>query len=270
MLTSGKELMSGTRIFGAGRAAAAVILMFTAGCASSSKTINWDETGPSARGKIHLEELDQTTVQNMKAVVYKIRVSGLRPGERFSLWGKKLNAMPVPVSRVGLYPDEQGRLIARIPPPEIAMPSGSSINLEGQGKEFVFKAAGFARGEPFELSLLDSERNVRAFIRVVPFPIVSAGDGPCRLWVELASPAGDLFSILGNGFNPSEEVRTVSQSETSIFENTRRVTPQGDFKAAVLPMVPGKVSGNAEYRVTGQSCTASVQYAWGSAALQPE
>ncbi|HEY5648548.1 MAG TPA: hypothetical protein VLB09_07205 [Nitrospiria bacterium] len=247
-----------------------LFLLMTAGCGGAQTQVDWEEGGPPTPARMTLKEIDRTTLRDFRAVVYKIQTEGLPQGELYTLWGKKMNSNPVRLAQVRLTVDATGRIMAHVPAPNIPMPSGSSIHLPPSEKEFVFNASGFARGEPFEISLLDSRMNIRATTRAVPFPIESAGEGPCRLQVELASAGGDFFSVIGIGFKPNEEVLTISSSNSSVLENRRLVNTAGGFVASVNPRVPGKESGTAEYRVKGGSCQAAVQYAWGTAALQVE
>lgn len=236
-----------------------------AGCAAPTPPLSWDPRVGAAR--LILEELDRTRIQDRKAVVYRIRVTGLADGAVYTLWGRKLNTRPVPVDRIGFYIDPGGRLIAQAPPVEFAMPSGSSLALPETGRPFVFNAVGFARAEPFELALVDSRRVIRAFTRVIPFPISARGEGRCRIWLELQSPGGDFFAVHGEGFEPHEEIRTVSRSGESALESSRRVSADGRFKAGVMPVLPGQTSGRAEYSVASRFCRLSIDYPWGARAM---
>ena len=228
------------------------------------------EPPAAPRAKLILQEIDRTTIQEMQAVVYKLKVSGLPKGQTFTLWGKKLNSRPVPVDKIGFYVDDAGRLVVQPPPVEFAMPSGSSINLPEKGKEFAFNAIGFAKAEPFELALIDSDRAIAAFARVIPFPIEARGEGTCRIWVELGSPGGDLFKILGEGFEAGEEIRTLSRYDSAAVEGEKTVSNDGRFSATVMPTVADKTFGSADTTVTSRFCSLTVAYEWGTAAIKAQ
>jgi hypothetical protein len=100
----------------------------------------------------------------------------------------------------------------------------------------------YSKGQPFDVALVSTDETIKAYAKVIPFPI-EAEEGRCRLWVELASPKADGFLIQGEGFEPDEEVTTTSRSNGEVLEGTHKVPPDGKLFAVVLPVVIGKQEG---------------------------
>jgi len=241
------------------------VLLFACSTPTASK---WGPQHVTPGARLTLQEVRRTTIQDMSAVTYRVRVSGVPQGPSLSLWASKLKSDPVPVAHLAFFVDEAGRLLVQGPPIEIAMPAGSSINLPEHGKEFVFNAIGFARGEMFEVGLMDSRLQILAFARVIPFPIEVRGEGGCRLWVELASYGGDLFNIRGEGFESNEKLITESRRGGEIKREDRRATADGRFSSTVMPAVLGLATGRAAYNVVSQFCNLTVHYNWGTDAMR--
>jgi hypothetical protein len=120
-----------------------------------------------------------------------------------------------------------------------------------------------------EYALISTDQTMRAFARVVLFPI-EARDGQCLLSVQLGSRGGDLFLVMGEGFEPEGEVATESQSEGEVVKGRSRPSPDGKFATVVASAVVGRRSGRASFTASGKGCSPTVDYEWGPAALRKE
>lgn len=127
----------------------------------------------------------------------------------------------------------------------------------------------FAKGEPMEYALISADQAVRAFTRVVLFPI-EAKDGECVLSVQLGSREGDLFLVMGRGFEPEGDVTIESHSNGEVLRDRSRLSRDGKFATVVAPPVEGRHSGKASFTASGKGCNPTVEYEWGPPALKKQ
>jgi hypothetical protein len=127
----------------------------------------------------------------------------------------------------------------------------------------------FAKGEPVEYALISTDQTVRAFTRVILFPL-EAKDGQCLLSMQLGSRRGDLFLVMGEGFEPGGEVMTESRSNGEVLKLKSPLSRDGKFATIVSPAVVGKSSGKASFTASGKGCSPTVDYEWGPPALKSQ
>lgn len=125
----------------------------------------------------------------------------------------------------------------------------------------------YRRGEWFELRLLSTDGLVRGMSRFYPFPIQGEDLG-CRVWLALASDDGDAFDVFGEGFEPGEEVKTISISNGEVLDGKQIVAPDGTTSPTYLFPATRRRKQQASYEVIGRSCHVVVKYDWGRPALQ--
>jgi len=201
-----------------------------------------------------LQELGRWTKGPKHGVDYRLVVSGLPKDKRFKLWQKNLGREPE-FAFLTVYLDGSGDLVFE--------------GAERRFKEVTLSLYDFAKGEPMEYALISTDQTMRTFARVVLFPI-EVKDGPCLLSVQLGSREGDLFLVMGEGFEPEGEVATESQSNGEVLKGRSRLSRDGKFATVVAPAVLGKRSGRATFTASGKGCSPTVDYEWGPPALRKQ
>jgi hypothetical protein len=147
-------------------------------------------------------------------------------------------------------------------------PSGKLLDLKN-GQPFDHFAAGqYAKGQALNLALMNSDKSIRVYAKVIPFPIETTDGKGCSLSVELLSRDGLSFLISGQGFEPNEEIMDKEGSENESMEIRITADPHGTFSTTEFPAVIGTQSGTAYHNAIGKQCNLRVQYQWGAAALQ--
>jgi hypothetical protein len=154
----------------------------------------------------------------------------------------------------GFQLDDSGELVST--------ESGQAVRLD----EMTFAPGPYPRGAAWELALVSAERDIRLFVKAIPYPILGH-DGPCTVSLELVSQHGDRFLASGSGFIAGEEVVTESRYSGRVVQRHKEVS-----SAQLLPLDaiahgsrgPG---GSARYTVTGRACNVAVDYDWGQSAL---
>lgn len=124
----------------------------------------------------------------------------------------------------------------------------------------------FAKGEAQTVALMTLDKSIIAYGKIILYPI-EAKIGNCRIWVELASPKGDMFIIYGEGFEAHEEIETTSASNGELIKSKTEVDNEGKFMTILLPAIVGQQSGTVTYTVIGKMGTLAVSFEWGTPAL---
>lgn len=163
---------------------------------------SWGEWGPlkwpeefkaTSGARLDFIKKEEITVGGKTAIIYYLMAVGLPKDKVYHLWVKSLSN-PTPteltyelqIDDSGYVKDGQGRFQAGIQAP--------------------------VKGEGMEFALMTVDKTTGTIGKVIAYPIESK-QGPYRLWVELRSKKGDLFSIYGEGFSSNEEVTYTSVSE---------------------------------------------------------
>ena len=224
-----------------------------AGLAAVQPLAEWGSKYATPGVMLTVSELRRDTKGGKTIVVYKLTTSGLPQDKVYTLWSKELGReAEAPWS--GLRLDTSGNVL---------------VEQSGKAGEFRLTLSEYARGEPLEVMLVSNDRTQRGYARIIPHPIEAKGSS-CRLSAQVGSQRGDVFGILGEGFEPGEEVVTESRSNGEVVQSKQVIPTDGKFGVVVTPGVTGKQSGTASFTVTGKNCTVSLSYEWGPSALKPQ
>ena len=182
-----------------------------------------------------------------KSITAAFSASGFPKDKRFELWGSWLDQRAAKF--LNIVVDQDGILRMINPKNGVIGPELSAINLV---------LGSFAKGEPATFALVSIDREAKAFARIVPFPL-EARDGACRLWLELMSPQGTAFLVQGEGFEPGEEVKSLSRSDGERLTGRETISPEGTYGPVVV--FPAAVSRKhkASYSVSGGTCSVKVE-----------
>jgi hypothetical protein len=217
----------------------------------------WEPRNATPGVQLTLQELRRWTKGPKQGVDYGLVVSGLPKDKVFKLWHKNLGREPEFTS-LTVYLNSSGEVVFE-----------GSDRKRGMLKQVRLSVVDFAKGEPLEYALISTDQTVRAFTRVVLFPI-EAKDGECLLSVELASREGDLFLVIGQGFESEGEVTTESRSDGEVLKGKQPLSHDGKFANIASPAVKGKRSGKASFTAFGKGCNPTVDYEWGPPALKSQ
>ena len=203
-----------------------------------------------------LELIELPAVAGSSEKKYRLRVgAGLPRGVTFGVFTKPFDhAFHEAAS--GFRLDESGSLV--------------SDDSGGAGRHrldaIAFGPGRYPAGAPWEVALVSSDRDLRIFARVVPYPIV-ATDGSCRVSLELASHLGDRFSASGAGFPPGEEVTSELRYSGRQIQKHVRISPEGLLPPDPLSHRPIGADRSAHYTVAARTCRVTIDYDWGEPAL---
>lgn len=236
---------------GAARAALLAAGAALSGCATTAPMTEW---GPEhARGNItvNLTEIRREASPAGTDITFRMTAKGVPQGGRLSLWHRSRGAPPVRVP--GVYLSDDGRLL-----------SGQS------GEEAELHATGLARGEAYDLAVSDQRGTLRAFTKVIPFPLESKLGGR-KVWAELASVRGEAWIMAGTGFKPMEEINAVLERGEEVHLDVIPASPRGSFTRFLFPATWFKTdTGSGVLKISADGGTQELRLAWGPKALAPE
>lgn len=181
-------------------------------------------------------------------ITYVLRVDGLPEGKSYSLTGTWMNGKTYKVPEP-LHLDSSGRVLTK------------------DGSEFNLILGGTFAGEFIRFTLLSDDGSAKAAAEITPVPIEAVGNGGCRLTVRPLLANGQAFSIIGERFQPGDEIKTVSTSSGKVMEG-HADNKGGNLKFVVFPAVAGQSGGDASLTASDKSCSVTVRYAWGDAMMK--
>ncbi len=236
---------------GAGRALTFAAAAALAGCATTAPLTEW---GPEhARGGVTLSlvETKRDATAAGTDITFRLEARGMPRGGRMALWHRSRGAAPVRVP--GVYLSDDGRLLA-----------------SQTGEEAELHATGLARGEAYDLAATDQAGTLRAFTKVIPFPLESRMGGR-RVWAELASVRGEAWIMGGEGFKPFEDVNVVLRRGEEDHLDVIPAGPRGTFTRFLFPATWFKTSSGAGVlKIAAEGGMQELRLAWGPRALKPE
>jgi hypothetical protein len=214
-----------------------------------------DQWGPeySTKGmSLTLTEVSREKDQNgVTVITYGLSTAGMSQDQTYTLLGKN-------------FSDESAVQLG-----EFRIDASGKLLDTKNGQRFDhFTAGQYAMGQALNMALMNSDKSIRVYAKVIPFPIEATDGKRCYLSVELLSRDGLSFTISGRGFEPNEEIVDKSRSENEAMETTETSDSNGTFGIVEFPAVTGKQSGTAQHTVTGKQCNLTVQYEWGTTALE--
>lgn len=148
-----------------------------------------------------------------------------------------------------------------------AYTDGLIVRSSENGKAVTLGLQDFSPGEPYYVTIVDTNGDELASARTIPFPLEARGQDECVLSIIIGSSSGEIFQIEGKGFEPNEEIEFTSTSEGEVISSTISTKSDGTFENVLLPAVIGKDSGDASVSAKGVNCDLSLEYSWGAAAF---
>jgi len=205
---------------------------------------------------IKIELIELPPGQGGGTVQYRLRSTGVPRDVTFDVWAKDFR-QPFREIASGFRIDAAGALVS------IDLIGGRPQRLDA----IALSPGPYPRGAAWEVALVSIDRAITAFARVIPHPIV-ARDGPCTVYLELASARGERFVASGTGFVPGDDVVVESQFSGQVNRRPLRVTAEGMLPPDDISHAPIGPDRSARYAVKGRACEVTLEYRWGAPALQ--
>lgn len=244
--------MSGERVSRTtGRAALIAAGMLLSGCATTAALTEWGLEHARGGMTLGLVEVRREATPAGTDITFRLEGKHVPRGARLALWHRSRGSKPVRVP--GVYLSDDGRLLSA-----------------QSGEEAELHATGLARGEAYDLAVSDQEGMLRAFVKVIPFPLESRLGGR-RVWAELASVRGEAWVMAGEGFRPFEEINAVLQRGEELHLDVIPSSPKGTFTRFLFPATWFKTeSGSGVLKISADGGTQELRLAWGPRALKAE
>jgi hypothetical protein len=202
-------------------------------------------------------ELAALPAHSGSPVTYRLRATGVPRNIVFDVWAKDFR-QPFREIASGFRVDEADVLMS------IDLVGGQRQRLDSM----VFGPGPYPRGAVWEVALASQDRQITAFAKVIPVPIV-ARDGSCAVSLEVVSHRGERFLASGGGFMPGEEVVIESRYSDLVSRKQGRVSIDGRLPPDVILHASTGYDRRARYSVKGRSCEVTLDYQWGEAAFRP-
>lgn len=152
----------------------------------------------------------------------------------------------------------------------VADENGKLVNVTtGQFlSKLSFALGSFHRGEGCYYVLISEDKQESLSGHVVPHPYEHTFSDGAEFTITLISPDFSSFILVGKGFNPGENLKSISQSSGETLVTNFTVSNKGFFVSMLMPAVIGKNGGPATLtlqRDNGEK--GSIHYKWGMDAL---
>lgn len=203
-------------------------------------------TGPE-RGGLRLvqRETSRKKIKGVTHVCYVIEAAGIDRAKKYRIWQRT----------VGMMLDDY---------PEEGFPS--SVAFERLEKiDFCFKD--FMKGEWSRVKVTSADGTILAQTTFIPFPL-EARQGRCRIWLQLMSRTGAVFLAQGEGFDPGEEVTTVSRSNGEVIRGKAKTDAEGKLGLTLLAPAAVQRKHKSSLSVIRKSGKLTIHYEWGRPALR--
>jgi hypothetical protein len=233
--------------------AAAVLVAVSAAFAGHGPD---DLNAAQATPGVHIKLLEVKPGSGGGPVQYRLSATGVPRDVTFDVWGKDFRQQFREIA-LGFRVDGSGVLASS--PFENDQPKRLD--------EMTFSPGPYPRGAAWEVALVSLDRKIKAFDRVIPRPIV-AHDGPCTVFLELASARGERFVATGTGFAAGDDVAIESQFAGQVSRRRSRISAGGLLQPDDIALAPIGPDRRARYSVKGRSCEVTLEYDWGAPALQ--
>jgi hypothetical protein len=232
-----------------------MVFFVTNGCAQMVPPRDqWNEQNNSPGATLNYKETGRSLLNGKTVVAYNLFTSGLPRDVQYVLSTAPLGAAtPIKIRDVRLT--EDGNIVNATADPEHNIVAGEPLPINLLG----------AKGQPFQFAVVSADGRLRAFTRIIPFPI-EADTGPCHLSVEELMIDYEGILILLKGLQSNEAIVLKCNCGKKGHETKGTADAQGTFIAAVDTRVKGKQSGTFEFELKAQSCKIGMQVPWGKGA----
>jgi len=225
------------------------------GCAAQTvpPRDQWNEQSNSPGATLSYKETGRIMIKSNTAVIYNLFASGLPRDGQYTVSMAMVGTAPFKMADVRL--DEEGKIVYATGDPASNIVAGEPLKISILA----------SKGQPFQFAFVSTDGRLRAFTKIIPFPI-EADAGPCHLSVEELMPDYGGILILLSGLQSNEAVVLKCNCGKNGHETKGTANTQGTFIAAIETGVKGKQSGTFEFELKAQSCKIGMQIPWGKGA----
>ncbi len=213
----------------------------------------WGPGLNSPGASMQLKEISRERIKGETVVTYRILTLGLPITTTYNLMTAGFDYVAA-TKLDGLALDESGQVIC--PGKQTSCGTPDKPNAPYDLKVVA------AKGESKRFGLVSRDRNFKAFISTVPFPVEGV-DAICSLEAILLTPKAEALLLQGRGFPPNSEVRTHANSAGETHFSTEKTDGNGNFFEIQLPYVEGKLSGTIRDTAQSKTCAPSLDFQWG-------
>jgi hypothetical protein len=196
------------------------------------------------------KETERRLLNGKTVVAYNLFASGLPTDGQYALSTTIMGARPGKIANVRV--SEAGTIVNATADPEHNINAGDPFTI-------LLLAP---KGQPFQFAVVSADERLRAFTKIIPFPI-EADAGPCHLSVEEIIPVYLGILLRVSGLQSNEAVVLKCNCGRKGHETKGTADDKGVFNAAVETGVKGKQSGTFEFELKAESCKIGMQIPWG-------
>jgi hypothetical protein len=187
-------------------------------------------------------------------VVYTLYASGLPRDRIYTLIQWPVTSLKPVVALSGVTFDRLGRAICAGKPDTCGDPAKPDDPIDLTSSP--------AKGEPFRFEVVaEDDETLRAFVKIVPLPIVAEDKG-CRLEAVLLMPRAALVLLQATNFPPDVDIAMTSDSEGEVHKTRPRTDAKGAYVSAIMPAKAHLMNGTVKIHIKGPSCDPQISVPW--------
>lgn len=224
----------------------------------------WRGAAPTPEVTLTLFPVGTDTVGGRRRARYKALALGLEPRDRVTAWAFPLGASRGVCLQSGFAVDSTGRVVCE---PGSRAPEDTCALCTLPLDQIVLAATGYAPGEPYRIGVLSRSGGKRAYAEAFPVPIEAASDS-LRLHLEMVTPDGLEYAVIGEGFRPGSKIGITTRSADRSGSQKMIVPASGAFRLEVLPQVAGEPTGFASVTVQSADRRLTLDWPWGRGAFK--
>ncbi|HEY1732405.1 MAG TPA: hypothetical protein VGG15_11680 [Terriglobales bacterium] len=226
----------------------------------AAQSFNEDAWGRNSPG-VELQAVEGPRAHSTSgtALIYNLVGKGFPANQTYSLWGWIPGQKPRKAI-AGVSFDHRGVLVC----------SGKPGGCTGQGLDDPVNIKTTAvLGEPKRFAVVSDDGKIAGFAEAVPFPI-EATNKSCKLSVVRESPLAETVLVRATGFVPYEMLNISAHLGGEDTVHSPTTSADGTWQAIIGVKAPGKDSGTASIKVSGQQCSVSLTFNWGEGSAKEQ
>ena len=224
----------------------------------------WPGAEPTPDVTLDLVAVGRDSSGGHARVRYQALALGFAADQKLVAWGFRLGAPRAQCLQSGFVVDSTGRVVCAAATRSAGDTClACTIPLD----QVVLAATGYAPGEPYRVAVISPDGKARAYAQVFPSPVESASDS-LRLHLEMVSPDGLEYAVIGEGFEPGSKLGVTTRSGEISGSQKMFVPQDGRFRLEVLPQVAGEPSGFTSVTVDTGRRHLTLDWEWGRAAFK--
>lgn len=218
-----------------------------------AQQFNEDAWGKNSPGvELQAVEGPREHTANGTALVYNLVGKGFPTNQTYSLWGWIPGQKPREAI-AGVSFDKRGVVVC----------SGKAGGCAAARPDDPVNIKTTAvLGEPKRFAVVSDDGKTAGFAEAVPFPI-EATSRNCKVSVIRQSPLAETVLVSASGFVPYEMLKISANLGGMDTVHSPTTSAEGSWQAIVGTKAPGKDSGTASIKISGQQCSVTLSFNWG-------